>query len=238
MAESRTFLLQQVIDDLLNPELSLEAPLLKLNYFARLVKNSKLQQFTDLEINGYRNAELPDYRLGRAKLMVKLQAGYHEHVKELPIPMIEETYQQKMKYVPVADGIRVLEAMAMKTNNGSDMLSVGVPMEYLHLLQAPAAKLYKSDTRVVVTGATILTNSNIVKQIVSTVRSRLLGFIMELAEEFGDQIEIVTFRSKNVINNQIINNYITNEITNHGSNNITNTGADTNISLMPDNPEI
>lgn len=237
MNENRTFLLQQVIDDLLDPNLSLEAPLLKLNYFARLIKNENLQKFTDLEINGYKEAELPKYRLGRAQLMVKFQAGYYEHTRELPISMIEKSYREQMEYVPVSEGIKVLESMAAKTNNGTDMLSVRVPLEYIHLIQEPTAKLYKSNTRVVVTGATILTNSNIVTQILSTVRSRLLAFVMEIGEEFGYQIEVGTFRIKETQNNQTINNYINNEITNHGNNNVTNTGAEANISTESDRTE-
>ena len=110
------------------------------------------------------------------------------------------------------------------------MLSIGVPLEFIHLLQEPTAKLYRSNSRIIVTGATILTNANIVTQIVSTVRSRLLAFVMEIGEEFGYQIETGTFRSKEAVNNHTINNYINNEITNHGSNNITNTGSEAKIS--------
>ncbi|MCX2430562.1 hypothetical protein [Pedobacter sp. GR22-10] len=235
MDDNRTFLLQQVIDDLLDPNLSLESPLLKLNYLARLIKNESLQTFTDLEINGYKEAKMPKYRLGRAQLMVKFQAGSYEHTKELPLAMIEKSYREAMEHVPVAEGIKVLEAMSAKTENGSDMLSVSVPLEYLHLLQEPTAKLYRSNTRIIVVGATIITNSNIVTQILSTVRSRLLAFVMEIGEEFGYQIEVGTFRTRQSENNQTVNNYIRNEITNHGSNNITNTGGDSKIEVKPGN---
>lgn len=230
MSENRTFLLQQVIDDLLDPNLSLEAPLLKLNYFSRLIKNESLQKFTDLEINGYKTSNLPQYRLGRAQLMVKFQAGNYEHKRELPLPMLDKDYMKKLEYVPVPEGVKVLETMVAKMDKDSNLISVAIPMEYLHILQQPTTKLYKSDAKIVVKGGTMLTNANIVTQILSTVRSRLLAFTMEIGEEFGYQIEVSSFRNKETINNQTITHFIRNEITNYGNNNLTNTGESSIIS--------
>ena len=47
----QTFLLQEVIDDLVNTEKSLSSPLMKLNYFGRLVKNQELIDYTQNELN-------------------------------------------------------------------------------------------------------------------------------------------------------------------------------------------
>ena len=59
----QTFLLQQVIDDLVNTDKSLSAPLIKLNYFSRLIKNQELIDYTQNELNGYKEKEaIPAYR--------------------------------------------------------------------------------------------------------------------------------------------------------------------------------
>lgn len=42
--KKQTFLLQEVIDDLVNTDKSLSAPLTKLNCFGRLIKNQELTQ--------------------------------------------------------------------------------------------------------------------------------------------------------------------------------------------------
>lgn len=49
-----TFLLQEVIDDLVNTDKSLSAALMKLNYFGKLIKNQELVEYTQSELNGYR----------------------------------------------------------------------------------------------------------------------------------------------------------------------------------------
>ncbi|QNR85075.1 hypothetical protein H9N25_00765 [Pedobacter riviphilus] len=225
MERNQTFLLQQVIDDLLDPTLSVEAPLLKLKYFALLVKNSKLAAYTDLEINGYKDAKiLPRYRQGLAALTINLQVGIDNYKKELPISMIEKPYASQLKYLPVPEGIKVIEFMIAKSGQKSDLITVAFPMESLHLLQGPAGKLYRTNLRPTVTEAWLTTNANILVQIPSTVRSRLLAFTMDIAESFGFDIQISKFKGNQIENNQIINNYFRNEIINQGDRNIVNTG--------------
>jgi len=96
-------------------------------------------------------------------------------------------------------------------------------------VQPLASKIYLSDVKIVVVEAWITANANIVTQILSTVRSRLLAFTMEIAERFGYNIKISSFKQEQDINNQTINNFIRNEIINHGNGNITNTGSDSNL---------
>jgi len=52
---TQTFLLQEVVDDLVNNDKSLSAPLMKLNYFGRLIKNQEIIDYTKNELNGYRD---------------------------------------------------------------------------------------------------------------------------------------------------------------------------------------
>lgn len=91
-----TFLLQEVIDDLVNTEKSLSSPLIKLNYFAKLIKNQKLIDYTENELQGYNaNPELiPEYRRALGTLIVDLQTQFEKYLgNQLPISMIDDRYR-------------------------------------------------------------------------------------------------------------------------------------------------
>lgn len=228
MSENHTFILHNVINDLIDSNNSLESALFKLNYFARLIKNEELLQYTNSEINGYRELDVPDYRKALATLSVKMQGGYHTHSAEVPISMLEEPFSTQLQYSEIREGIRVLERMASNVNESS-LGKTDVPMEMLRYIQPAATKLYKSDIKLVVIQAIITVNGNIFIQIVSTVRAKLLAFSMEIAEQFGYNIEIASFKMQALINNQTINNIIKTEIINNGDGNINNTGDDSSF---------
>jgi hypothetical protein len=230
MSNNHIFFLHEVINDLIKTDGSLEPALFKLNYFARLIKNQELLNYTDSEINGYKGKEPPEYRKAIATLTVTLQAGGYSHIKEVPISMLEEPLNTKLLYQGVHDGIKVLESMALKSDkNDFPFIRVDLPLEMIPYIQPAALKLYRSNTSIQVIGAMITSNANIIIQIASTVRAKLLAFCMELADQFGYDIEIESFNEKQTINNHFVSNYIKNEITNNGDGNITNTGNDSNL---------
>lgn len=224
----------------MTPKILLKVHCFKLYYFGRLIRNEKLIQYTNAEINGYGEFAPPSYRKAIASLTIKMQAGYHQHTAELPISMLEEPFNTELRYREIKEGIKVLERMATNTNQeGSWLLTTNLPMEMLPYVQPAASKLFKSDVRLVVTQGIITVNANVVIQIISTVRSRLLAFCMDIAEEFGYDIQITTFKTKEVINNRTINNIINTQITNNGNGNINNTGSEAdvfaNLSFKKDN---
>ena len=223
MTQNHIFVLQQVINDLLDTDSSLEKAMVRLNYFARLIKNEELIAYTDFEINGYKNSQVPPYRLGMATLHIKMQAWETYHTAQLPVEMLEKPLNEGLKYINIFEGIKVLEVMAAKSQE-SQLITKKLPMTMLKYFQPAATKLYKSNVQLVVIEAWLTANSNIVIQILSTVRSRLLAFAMQIAEEFGYDIDISSFKKNQNANNKVINNFIKNEIINHGSGNITNTG--------------
>ncbi|MBB5645742.1 hypothetical protein [Pedobacter cryoconitis] len=230
MSGNHTFLLQDVINDLINTNISIEAALFRLQYFARLVKNEELLKYTESEINGYKNAELPDYRKGLAKITANFQVGNNHHTGEIPVIMLEAPYNELLQYHGVHEGIKVLEQMSLRpVSKESQTLRVDFPMEWLHILQPAAVKIYKTNMKLQVVGAVITSNANIIIQILSTVRARLLAFSMELAEQFGYDIEIRPFKQEGIINNQTINYLIKTEINNNGDGNVINTGDDQKI---------
>jgi hypothetical protein len=230
--DHNNFVLQEVIDDLVKADTSLVSPLMKLNYFARLIKNEELIEYTNLEINGYQHdhGSYPAYRKGIATLNVKIQAYQTFHFKEVPITMLDAPYNKLLRYSEISEGIGVLEQLAIKyQDKDANELAKPIPMEMLPYIQPAVSKLYKSDVKLTVVAARISTNPNIVVQIINTVRARLLAFTMEMGETFGYNIEISSFKKDQAINNQTINNFMKTEINNTGDGNVTNTGNNSQV---------
>jgi hypothetical protein len=228
----QTFLLQEVIDDLVNTDKSLSAPLMKLNYFGKLIKNQELVEYTHSELNGYKAQEenIPSYRRTIGTLYIDMQMYIHQHSGELPVSMIEEPYRTALRYFYVREGIAAIEKLARESeSNSGGQIVTALPMEILHVLQSPARMLYKSDARVDVVGARLAGNSNIVVEIPNAIRTKLLDFVMSIAENFGYNVEIETFNNKAEINNQTIIHQMNNTINNSGDGNVINTGNENQI---------
>ena len=233
MSETKTFILQDVINDLIDVKSSLEGALFKLNYFGRMIKNEELINYTNAEISGYKGMEAPDYRKGIATLKINLQTAYgDETTRELPISMLPAPLNERMRYHTIFDGVRVIEHMTQNTDPvKNQLLMTGLPMEMVTQIQPAASKLYRVDGGITVTGAMILANANILPQILSTVRSRLLGFCMQLAETYSFEIDLVPFKTDQAVNNNVVNNYFRTEVINKGHNNVINTGSGTEIDV-------
>lgn len=222
------FLLQQVIDDLLNPETSLVGPLMKLTYFGRLTKNDELVNFATNEINGYKSEDsvVPEYRKTLGTLMVDIQAYMNRHVAEIPISMLSSPFDEAFRYIDVREGIATIEKMSkemLESDGDKKEFYRPIPLELLHVIQPAVTKLYKSNVRLDAVGAKLIGNGNVVLEIPNSIRTKLLEFVMKIAENFGYDIEIETFNKENK-NNQTINQIMNTIINNSGDGNILNTG--------------
>lgn len=229
-----TFLLQEVIDDLVNTDKSLSSPLMKLNYFSKLIKNQELIDYTQNELNGYSQTpdKIPSYRKAKGTLYIDCQAHIHQHLgKELPVSMLDEKYRELFKYVNIREGISIVEKLAKEAvdNNTGAHYSITFSLEMLFMLQEPARKLYKSDVRIQVIGARLMTNISAVMAIPNAIRTKLLDFVMSIANNFGYDIQIDSFNKKAEINNQTIINKMNTTINNSGDGNIINTGNENQI---------
>lgn len=230
----QTFLLQEIIDDLVNTDKSLSSPLIKLNYFAKLIKNKHLIDFTQNELNGYNNKTdlLPDYRKAKGTLFIDFQAHIHKHKgKQLPISMIDEQYRESLENIYVSDGIAVIEKLANDAlaKNSTGQIAKELPVEMFSVIQKTARELYVSDVQIHLIGARVTANSSVVIEIPNAIRTKLLDFVMYIADNFGYNIEIESFNKKSDINNQTIINQMNTTINNNGDGNLINTGNENQI---------
>lgn len=221
-----TFPLQEVIEDIINTDKPLSSALMKLAYFGRQIDNQELINYTNKELNGYAtNDDVPVYRKAPGTLKIVLQAHLNRHSVDLPASMLEDPYNETFKYIKIRDGIAAIEKLAEEiSNEESGEIGVTFPMDMLHILQEPARKLYRSNVRIDVIGASVNTNKNIVVTIPNAIRTKLLDFVMNIAKEFGYSIEIESFNKNSKINNQTINNYMSTTVNNNGDGNLINTG--------------
>lgn len=244
--QNNNFIINDVINDLLDAEKSLVNPLMRLNYFGRLTKNNELIEFTNNEINGYksRDAIVPEYRKTIGSLIVEAQAYMNRHTVEIPISMLDSPFNEALRYVDVREGIATVEKMAkemLESKVDNNEFYRPVPMEMLHIIQPALRKLYKSDVRIDAVGAKIIGNGNIIIDIPSYIRTKLLEFVMQIAEQFGYEIEIKTYNEKQETNNQTIVQFMSTNITNTGDGNVINTGdkakIDANITINKGNKD-
>lgn len=229
----KPFVLQEVIDDLVNTDKSLTSALMKLNYFGRLIKNQELIHYTNNELNGYRGNEdkIPEYRKTIATLYIEMQAYQSHHSGQLPVSMLEEPYRSALQFISVREGISAVEKLARESDKGDSegQIATSLPMEMLHILQEPARKIYKTNVRIDVISARLSGNSNIVIEIPNAIRTKLLEFVMLISEKFGYDIEIETFNKQAETNNQTIIHQMNTTINNTGDGNIINTGENNQI---------
>lgn len=229
------FILEEVIADLVDSNKSLVGPLMKLQYFAKRTKNEELLEFVLAELNGYKiHGNLPDYRITSALLQIDIRFGRVDHPDlELPVDMLAENSRDIFRKFSLTDSVTVLEHMAnnkQDSKDGSQYLVYNFPLTLLHLLQDAAAKLYKNPYyRAVVVGGRLLGNGNILPTALTSIRSRLLSFCMEIGEEFGYNIAIESFNKFQSTNNEKIIHLMNTVINTHGDGNFVNTGENSNI---------
>jgi len=226
------FILQEVIDELVNPSISLLGPLMKLNYFGRLIKNKELINYTSKEIKGYDpNDEIPEYRKTRSRLKTHVRNRFFDQNVEIPISMLEEPYNKGLEFLCVYDGISVIENMEKESKNSNGTKKEfyrPILLEMLPYIQNVVDKLFPQYGKLFVQSAQTIGNANIFLEANSAVREKLLELVMDIGENFSFNIEINSLKNNNEENNKTINN-IMNNIFNSGDGNLINTGDNNQI---------
>lgn len=226
----QTVLLQDVIDDLINSDKSLTAPLMRLSLFSQLIKNDPLIRYIKRELEGYtfvEDDEIPDYRKTPGTLYLDLYLLGETHTQAASASLLGEEQRSHLQYLVFREAIATIEQMAIdrsKPDQTDKQIVHPLPVEILHLFEKRLKKT-SPGSRVRVVGAMIAGSAYKLIEVLPIVRSRLLNFTIEVAEEFGVQIDVSAFNKKRDQNNQIIFHIMNKtEITNNGDGNVTNTG--------------
>lgn len=213
-------LIEQIINELVNPETPLSSILLKTKVLASRIQNEELRKWVNNEFDGYSfRKDVPEYRkyevivegdfiIGRMK--------YTNHV--VPTNGLDDFLTEDINFISLQHSVSTLEKMM----TGSNVFTIPFTAEVMstiaqnwqsyndHLIH-----LYSCRQKVSIVA---------VHQTISMVRNRLLNFMLKIDEEFGNLSELELKNS----NNQITT-LVHQIITISGDGNVVNTGNDANI---------
>ncbi|OKS86122.1 AbiTii domain-containing protein [Mucilaginibacter polytrichastri] len=217
-------LIETIINELTDVNLSLTSPLLKTKVLASRIGNKELTAWVNLELNGYQNKEdLPDYRKATGNLIGDYLNGtmrVSNHV--LPIPTFETSFDDELRSFELFDGIDPLEKMSATAteslvkqyNQGQVNIIQNLLMTYANV--AGNFQLFSVG---------IAVPAGILKTTLNAVRNKLLDFMIALETEFGLEVKIETLQS----NHNKITTIMNTTINTNGDGNLINTGAQANV---------
>ncbi|MEA5458225.1 hypothetical protein VB796_04215 [Arcicella sp. LKC2W] len=187
-----------IINELVEPKIKLKDTLLKVQVLAFKIKNEKLKEWVENELNGFVGKEIPSYRKSSLAIFGNLSQnrGFGSMVVRnnhaLPIEYLEDDVREAiMKVIMISSSVSELEHMIEKGGE----YQINIP----HFIHNEITKLLSHGW--VVDSAWQKISSNGVEGILSSIKSKLLTFMLELADEIGEKESINIMEHKNKINN-------------------------------------
>jgi hypothetical protein len=215
-------LIGDIINDLVDSEKSLSAPLLKTKVLATRLKNTELLTWIKNELEGYISDEnLPSYRKMRGNITGSYING-NMQVNDQPLPIIgfDRKITTAIYAMNFKDSIATLEAL--KGEEKTSSIGANFPPEIAINIQRNIQKSGNPYFQLIHARRSLPVN--VITQILSVVRSQLLDFMLKIDEEFGNLTEIEDLKKEKGKINNIMNQTI---ITGNG--NLVNTGDNSNI---------
>jgi hypothetical protein len=167
-------IVQRIQSDILKPEINLSSILLAAKVMAHELNNQKLMSWVSYESDGYPSTkQIPDYRILTPPSKGTFTDGYTiVKNKIIPMSMIHDDWlRERVIRFPVSEGIRGIEDLAMETK-----VALNSPWadELVQLLN------HEGLSEMLCVEASFVLNSHQFAQILHTVRSRLLDFVLEI----------------------------------------------------------
>lgn len=188
-------LINQIINELTDSEKTLSSSLLKAKFFAQSIKSVPLLRWINNELDGYERLydetkeEVPKYRKTGARLLGSYYIGDTLFPnQDIPTHGLEERFGDSLRHLTVYDSVSYLESIV---NGDEDSIGLSLPPEMCGFIEQP---LRKRNLRLKLISAQIIAPANIVNQILTSIRSKLLDFMSELNDEFGEDVDYSIFR--------------------------------------------
>lgn len=189
--------INEINNDLVNPSLKLGDILLKVQVLAFKLKNESLKSWLHNELNGYKPSEIPEYRIiptsVRGNLVQDRGLGRAAYVNNYPlsIEVLDDKLYEELSRVRITSSVSELEDMIGKGD------SYQVEISYVHHRHI-SAKIAGGWT---VSSAWKTINSSSFGGIISSIKSNLLRFLLELADEIGEQDNVNIMSQEKKIDN-------------------------------------
>jgi hypothetical protein len=225
-------LISDIINELVDPSAPLSGALLKTKLLASRLDNTALLQWVNSELNGFSDVdETPYYRISTGDLVGNVLNGrMHLTNYAIPINHLSQKHYDAIRSVYIHDSIDALEDF---TRHKSATMHITISAEVKSGLELSIRNLGNPYFQILSIHKVI--SASLFKNILSSVRSKLLDFMIAVEKEFGEEITIDTLRE----NNSIINNFMSTTIYNNGDGNINSLGdkakINTTISIQKNN---
>lgn len=171
-----------IIEDLTNPEKSLEDALRKTLVLAHILKNDKLKTWVDWELNSYSNdAPVPDYRKVSIQIWGDVSGlrGSLKQRRNIHFQGATHPYLQKLHSgFSVTTNVAGLELVSRQTNIQT-YLKFFLPPDTFETLE----ELYPGWT---IEEAWIQASSFTITSVLSKIKNNLLQFLLTLNDELGN----------------------------------------------------
>lgn len=175
----------QIIDELITKisegKISLTDILIQTKVLAFQLKNDELKTWINNELNGYDSGNiLPAYRIISCEITGTVSNGY-ERLSNFPIPLVNlsNDFKTQIKTVNLSQSISAIDSLVEKDK--SSKMSMHIPADFYEYLSKDFDNGYQIEY------ARKEISSTQIVQVLTSVKSKLLDFLLELNEAFGEE---------------------------------------------------
>jgi hypothetical protein len=175
--------INNIIEELVNPQYKLSNTILKVKLLASRVKNEKLENWVEDEINGYGENEVPEYRNLNVGLFGDLiqDRGFGNFLTNkssaLPTEHLSKDFQEVIRIMKLKNSISEFEDMSQSEED----LRMDLPFSSFTYFNQGLANGWK------VNAAWRLIPKFKIQGILTKIKSKLIDFLTEISEEIGEK---------------------------------------------------
>lgn len=173
-------LIDKTIDEIIDDKGSLNSILLKTKVLASRLGSEELADWVRHELDGYGSEdEVPKYRVLKGRLLGTVTNGYtiNRNRELIPPPDFRDVLEERMNRFTMRASISNLETLRESNDNPAQAIAFPLPPQI-----GPAlASVFSDDVQVI--DARINFDISAVNHILSSVRSKLLDFLLELQKQ-------------------------------------------------------
>ena len=217
-------LVNDIINELIDTEKSINSPLLKTKVLASRLQNEVLLNWVSSELKGYEDLKkIPEYRKYKGNISGTYINGNLQYNNQ-PVPTggFKEEFENVLRSVNFTESISTLEML--KNENKSGTLEQIFPAELTGLIQDNWRNMGNPYLQLINCKKSVSLNA--VVEILAFVRNNLLDFMLKIDSEFGNITEIEELKLKKEQITSIMHHTIINT---SGDGNVVNTGDKSKI---------
>lgn len=174
-------LISEIIDILSSDTGKLSDALIKTKVLLHKIGHKELVPWVNSELNGYPDrASVPEYRVLPAQVLVNASNGaYRATSHHIPMGHLDEKHRESIETAIMDQSLAVLEKF---TEKDTGHLQAHIPMELYGILGKGLGNFYQIES-----AWSEIDHTNVL-QILIQVRSRLLDFVLELNDQFPNEL--------------------------------------------------